>query len=294
MLSGGSSANGAYGNTPVIGTAGVYGIGASGTADTGLSRDSADVVDIGNGTQGDKSGTINAAVHSSAVSGSASTPQCLDTSSAIVKSCIAFGENAGNTPVPQAGLDMLWSSFSNNALMYSHNGAAFAALNTGGGGGGGGSGTVNSCSLAYALAFYAATGTAVNCTNIVTDSTGNNLIVPGYQKFGSALTQGTITIGKLACMTASNTIGNCTGTPSNNFIGVFTTTDGFYSQMGSVPVTLDGSTSVTYGDILCASSTSAGTAHDNGSTACTVGQWVGVVQTTAGSVTTAQALLRLE
>jgi hypothetical protein len=267
----------------------------SGTATTGLSQDSAGVVDVGNGTAGDKSAQINANIHSSAVSGSAATPECLDSGSNLVKSCIAFGENAGNTPVPQAGLDMLWSSFSSNALMYSHNGQAFVALNTGGGGGGGGgSGTVGNCSLAYALAFYAATGTVVNCTNVVSDSTGNNLIVPGYQKVGSALTQGTITIGKLACMTASNTIGNCTGTPSNNFVGVFTTTDGFYSQLGSVPVTLDTSTSVAYGDILCASSTSAGTAHDNGSTACTVGQWVGIIQTTASSVTTAQALLRLE
>ncbi len=40
----------------------VYGIGASGTADTGLSRDSAGVVDFGNGTAGNKSATIQSAV----------------------------------------------------------------------------------------------------------------------------------------------------------------------------------------------------------------------------------------
>lgn len=39
----------------------IAGGGSSGTVDTGLSRDSAGVVDVGNGTAGDKTGTINAA-----------------------------------------------------------------------------------------------------------------------------------------------------------------------------------------------------------------------------------------
>ena len=40
-----------------MGTTGIYGFGATGTADLGLSRDAAGVLDIGNGTAGDTSGT---------------------------------------------------------------------------------------------------------------------------------------------------------------------------------------------------------------------------------------------
>jgi len=43
----------------VLATGKVFGIGATGTADTGLSRDSAGVVDMGNGTAGNKSGSLN-------------------------------------------------------------------------------------------------------------------------------------------------------------------------------------------------------------------------------------------
>jgi hypothetical protein len=49
-------------NKEFLGSGGVFGIGsastASTTADTGLSRDSAGVVDVGNGTSGDKSGSM--------------------------------------------------------------------------------------------------------------------------------------------------------------------------------------------------------------------------------------------
>lgn len=53
---------------------GVYGwTNGSGTADTGLSRDAADTVDVGNGTAGDKSGTLKAASINASASVSAGT-----------------------------------------------------------------------------------------------------------------------------------------------------------------------------------------------------------------------------
>jgi hypothetical protein len=104
---------------------------------------------------------------------------------------------------------------------------------------------------------------------------------------------GTITSGKLACLTSSNTMGNCTGTAPNNFIGVFNSST-TYVASGIVSVSIDATQNVTFGDILCASATSAGFAHDNGSNACTNGEWVGVVTTTASSVSSVTASLRLQ
>lgn len=110
---------------------------------------------------------------------------------------------------------------------------------------------------------------------------------------GLALGSGTGTAGHLVCATSSNTQGNCAGLPSNNVLGVFNTTT-TYIPNGIVSVALDATVNVTVGDILCGSSTSAGTAHDNGSTVCTNGNWVGIVTTTASSVSSATASLRLQ
>lgn len=104
---------------------------------------------------------------------------------------------------------------------------------------------------------------------------------------------GTGTVGHLACYTSSGTVGNCAGTPSNNFIGVFTTGSA-WTASGETAVVLDGTVSVTFGDILCASTTSAGTAHDNGATSCANGQWVGIVKATAASVTSATAFVNMQ
>jgi len=104
-------------------------------------------------------------------------------------------------------------------------------------------------------------------------------------------TAGTITSGHLACYTASNTIGNCVGTPSNNILGIFNSSSTWVAT-GETSVVIDATQNVTFGDILCASST-AGLAHDNGSVSCTTGEGVGVVKTTASSVSTVTAFVRL-
>jgi hypothetical membrane protein len=88
-------------------------------------------------------------------------------------------------------------------------------------------------------------------------------------------------------------MGNCTGTPSNTFMGVFLTGGTAYATTGIVSVVIDATQNVAFADILCASST-AGLAHDNGSTSCATGEWVGIVTTTATGVSTATASLKMQ
>lgn len=139
---------------------------------------------------------------------------------------------------------------------------------------------------------------AISCASCVTSNASltSNQAVNGSGSQGSATgftdSTGTVTSGHLACYTASNTIGNCTGTPSNNILGVFTSSSTWIAS-GEQSVVLDATVNVTVGDILCVSATSAGTAHDNGSGACTTGEWVGIVKTTASSVSSATAFVAL-
>lgn len=131
------------------------------------------------------------------------------------------------------------------------------------------------------------TGAAAALTsNQALNGGGGQAIVAGFTD-----TAGTVTSGHLACYTASNTIGNCTGTPSNNVIGVFNSSTTWIAS-GEVSVTLDATVSVTFGDNVCVSS-SAGLSHDNGVTACPTGQGIGVVKTTAASVTSATIFEKL-
>jgi hypothetical protein len=110
---------------------------------------------------------------------------------------------------------------------------------------------------------------------------------------GLALGSGTGTAGKLACVTSSNTQGNCTALPPNNVLGVFNAS-GTYITSGIVSVTLDATVNVTYGDIICASATGAAEGHDNLTTVCTPGNWIGIATTTAASSSTATVSLRLQ
>lgn len=137
---------------------------------------------------------------------------------------------------------------------------------------------------------WGATGAvAPNLTaNMPVVGAGTSTPVSGYAT-GSL---GTVTSGKLACITASNTVGNCTALSPNNFIGVFNSST-TYIPTGIASVSLDATVNVTAGDILCASTTGAGQAHDNSSTPCTNGEWVGIVTTTASSVSSATTSLRL-
>lgn len=122
----------------------------------------------------------------------------------------------------------------------------------------------------------ASTG-VVSCANVISSATGS---------------LGTVTSGHLACLTGSNTMGNCTALPPNNIVGVFVSSTA-YQSTGITSVSLDATQNVVFGDLLCASATGASLAHDNGSTPCTLGEYVGVVTTSASSVSSATASLRL-
>jgi hypothetical protein len=98
-------------------------------------------------------------------------------------------------------------------------------------------------------------------------------------------TAGTITPAGLACVTATNTIGNCALISNNSAVlGVFVNTSDVVNT-GIATVNLDGSATVTAGDFLCLSTTTAGTVHDNGTTACAVFTGVGVATATATGTT---------
>jgi hypothetical protein len=115
----------------------------------------------------------------------------------------------------------------------------------------------------------------------------------------SALTYGyfttaTIMPGDLATYTGSGTLGNCSNLPCNPIIGVFNSSTTWIDS-GETVVNLDGpSVNVNYNDILCASATGPGEAHDNGSVACTTGEWVGVVKASASGVSSATAFITLK
>ena len=98
-------------------------------------------------------------------------------------------------------------------------------------------------------------------------------------------TAGTITAGDVAAYTSSGTIGNCATTPCVNALGIFNSSTTWLAS-GEATVNLDGTYTVTAGEVVCNSSSGA-TGHPNGSADCASGQRIGYVKTAASSVTTA-------
>jgi hypothetical protein len=113
--------------------------------------------------------------------------------------------------------------------------------------------------------------------------------------FQNSLTAGTLATGQLACITASNTIGQCTGTPSAGYIGILldAVTGNYASNGSNAVINLDATVSVTFGDFICASATAAGKGHDNGATPCSANTWIGTATTTAASVANTNAAITI-
>lgn len=89
----------------------------SGTATAGISQDSvAGVIDLGNGTAGDKSATAQAASY---VAGSTPPTACTG-----FHSCISWGEQL-TAPAPTSGVDIEWHDYLNHYTSWSYNGGAF-------------------------------------------------------------------------------------------------------------------------------------------------------------------------
>jgi hypothetical protein len=102
-------------------------------------------------------------------------------------------------------------------------------------------------------------------------------------------TAGTYTAGMLACVTATNTIGNCASGAGNlAYIGVLIAKNGTapqYVTLGNVNVTSHLSASFTAGDYVCTDASNAGVVTDNGTTVCGAGtKQVGIVYTTDTTV----------
>jgi hypothetical protein len=136
----------------------------------------------------------------------------------------------------------------------------------------------------------------VSAPLIVGQSTSSSGVPTSALSYGFTDTAGTITTGDLATYTGSATIGNCTSLPCNPIIGVFTSSNpASWIASGETIVNLDATVNVIFNDILCASATMQGTAHDNGSIACTTGEWVGIAKTTStGSVSSTPAFVVLK
>ena len=109
---------------------------------------------------------------------------------------------------------------------------------------------------------------------------------------------GTYTVSKLACVTASNTVGDCTTAAQNSsFVGVNLAKNGTtpVTQIsGKATVTSTSSVIFTQGDYVCTDGSNAATVVDNGTTGCPQGQReVGItVATDGGNSTTHTVILQ--
>ena len=107
---------------------------------------------------------------------------------------------------------------------------------------------------------------------------------------------GTYTVSKLACVTASNTVGDCTSAANNIFaIGVNLAKDGSLpvTQIsGKATITSTASVTFTAGDFVCTDASNAATVIDNSTSPCPAGQrQIGLVAATDGGNTTSHTVL---
>jgi hypothetical protein len=166
------------------------------------------------------------------------------------------------------------------------------------------SGTGSSATNAAAPAFVAqgedasntgsstAGGLALLRGGMLTAATPSGLALEGGTEVGGGYLKGTAAIanvGDVVCgTTTAFTVTDCPTTPGTNIVGIATSTTnpiGVVSY-GLVPVKLDGALTA-IGDNVCMGTTTAGLAHDNGSTttACALGTGIGVIVADVGTFT---------
>lgn len=164
-----------------------------------------------------------------------------------------------------------------------------------------GSGTLTSASNIAAPAFMAqgedissalsaaAGGLALLRGGMLTAATPSGSALEGAAEVGGGYLKGTAiaNVGDVVCATTTAfTVTDCAITPGTNIVGIATSTTnpiGVVSY-GLVPVKLDGALTA-IGDNVCMGTTTAGLAHDNGSTttACALGTGIGVIVADSGS-----------
>lgn len=126
-----------------------------------------------------------------------------------------------------------------------------------------------------------------------TNRSGHNIeftTVNGAIANTAATADASYTAGDLACVTATNTVGNCATTGANqSFIGILEAKDfvagvatlPVYASAGTTSVNSVGSSTWTAGDYVCTDASNAHKSVDNGSTPCPNPQReVGIVKTT--------------
>jgi hypothetical protein len=166
-----------------------------------------------------------------------------------------------------------------------------------------GSGTLTFATNAAAPAFLAqgedasntgaatAGGLALLRGGMLTAATPSGSALEGGVEVGAGYLKGTAiaSVGDVVCATTTAfTVTDCAVTPGTNIVGIATSTTnpiGVVSY-GLVPVKLDGALTA-IGDNVCMGTTTAGAAHDNGSTttACAVGTGIGVIVADSGTFT---------
>jgi hypothetical protein len=126
---------------------------------------------------------------------------------------------------------------------------------------------------------------------MLTGATPNAAELEGPTQLGAGYLKGTAiaNVGDVVCgTTTAYTVTDCAITPATNVIGIATSTTnpiGIVTD-GQALVKLDGALTA-IGDNVCIGTTTAGLAHDNGSTttACTLGTAIGVIIADSGTLT---------
>jgi hypothetical protein len=172
-------------------------------SDTGLSRDAAATIDVGNGTQGDKSGTVNAA---NVNAGSTMSVGAGSAACGTVLGCIALAESSTGTATPSSGNAYLRADLSTNKWFVSLGGTEFLSL------------------MSFNIAPQANGGTGVSNTATLTLGSSNvNLATQASGVVFNTTTTGALTpanphqlVGSIQCndTSASATAYTCTTTPS--------------------------------------------------------------------------------
>lgn len=268
---------------------GVHGwTNGSGTADTGVSRGAANEVYIGNGTAGDKSGTLKAAIANFSTNVSTGTAP----TGCSTNGCLGMTE-AGSAGTPTATTDYIRSDSTAHAFELSLNGGAefISAMNLSNSAHGlegpwlcsdvSGSGTVQSCTTSPSF-----TPAAKDCFiyNTTTTNTGDvtvNINTLGAKHFRKYLGSSTLAAGDLVANTPQvvcydgtfvevPTIGNApAGTGSVTSVATS-------SPLGGGPITSSGTITCT----TCTTNASALT-----STALTTGGGLQALQTPSATST---------
>ncbi len=135
-------------------------------------------------------------------------------------------------------------------------------------------------------------GYAIFRGGMLTNASPNAAALEGVPQLAMGALKGSAiaNVGDVLCgTTTAFTVTDCATTPAVNVVGIATATANpvSYVSNGNALVHLDGALTA-LGDIVCVSTTTAGSGHDNGTAECaTPGAHIGVIVADSGTITTA-------